>query len=262
MGRVLAIGDIHGGLKALKQIWERAEVSIDDQIIFLGDYVDGWADSFDVVEHLMGLDKAYNCIFIMGNHDLWLREWLTQGMIPMIGPGTSWKDVGGQSTIRSYTERPPTDMETHMKFLNRLHHYYEDEQRRLFVHAGYTQGGGARFENPTRNLWWDRSLLEKAYAHENKFRKRPELKEDMMPGVLTAYNEIFIGHTSTQLYDTIHPMRVCNLINLDTGGGHRHGKLTIMDVDTKEYWQSDKLKDLYSDDPQNEYFKNEGENLI
>jgi serine/threonine protein phosphatase 1 len=41
MHRKLVIGDIHGGLRALHQIMDRAKVTTDDTLIFLGDYVDG-----------------------------------------------------------------------------------------------------------------------------------------------------------------------------------------------------------------------------
>ena len=40
MTRTLVIGDIHGGLRALHQIMERAKVTANDKLIFLGDYVD------------------------------------------------------------------------------------------------------------------------------------------------------------------------------------------------------------------------------
>ena len=40
------------------------------------------------------------------------------------------------------------------------------------------------------------------------------------------------------------PMNRCNVWNLDTGAGYR-GKLTIMDIDSKEYWQSDMAILLY-----------------
>ncbi len=43
---------------------------------------------------------------------------------------------------------------------------------------------------------------------------------------------------------TTLPMHVCNIWNLDTGGGW-YGKLTIMNLQTKEYWQSDYVQDLY-----------------
>jgi serine/threonine protein phosphatase 1 len=41
MNRTLVIGDIHGAYKALLQIMDRAKVDDDDQLIFLGDFVDG-----------------------------------------------------------------------------------------------------------------------------------------------------------------------------------------------------------------------------
>ena len=40
------------------------------------------------------------------------------------------------------------------------------------------------------------------------------------------------------------PMHAANVWNLDTGAGH-DGKLTIMDVDTKQFWQSDAVTALY-----------------
>ena len=36
-GRTLAIGDIHGGLRALQQALQRAVVTTDDLLVFLGD---------------------------------------------------------------------------------------------------------------------------------------------------------------------------------------------------------------------------------
>ena len=36
MSRILVIGDIHGGLRALHQIMERAKVTKEDVLIFLG----------------------------------------------------------------------------------------------------------------------------------------------------------------------------------------------------------------------------------
>ena len=52
MNRTLVIGDIHGGLRALHQIMERAKVSITDTLLFLGDYVVGWSQSPQVIDYL------------------------------------------------------------------------------------------------------------------------------------------------------------------------------------------------------------------
>ena len=59
MSRTLVIGDIHGGLRALHQIFERANVSKEDTLIFLGDYVDGWSESPDVLDFLIEFFQYY-----------------------------------------------------------------------------------------------------------------------------------------------------------------------------------------------------------
>ena len=41
--RTIAIGDIHGGLKALVQLLNTLEIKDEDHLIFMGDYVDGWS---------------------------------------------------------------------------------------------------------------------------------------------------------------------------------------------------------------------------
>nr|HPH33013.1 metallophosphoesterase [Chitinophagaceae bacterium] len=75
MKRTLVIGDIHGGLRALKQVLERANVNPDDRLVFLGDLVDGWSESAQVVDYVMELALQQECIFIKGNHDEWCEDW-------------------------------------------------------------------------------------------------------------------------------------------------------------------------------------------
>ena len=58
------------------------------------------------------------------------------------------------------------------------------------------------------------------------------------------FKEVFIGHTSTQFWKEDKPMNAANIWNLDTGGGFK-GKISIMDINTKEYWQSDNGDILY-----------------
>lgn len=70
------------------------------------------------------------------------------------------------------------------------------------------------------------------------------LKEKPKFKMINEFKEIFIGHTSTQFLKEDTPMHAANIWNLDTGGGW-FGYITIMDVDTKEYWQSDDARSLY-----------------
>ena len=60
MNRTLVIGDIHGGLKGLVQVLERAKVTKDDTLIFLGDYVDGWSETAPLLDFLIELNKNYH----------------------------------------------------------------------------------------------------------------------------------------------------------------------------------------------------------
>lgn len=41
MKRTFVIGDIHGACKALEQVMGKIEITENDTLIFLGDYVDG-----------------------------------------------------------------------------------------------------------------------------------------------------------------------------------------------------------------------------
>ena len=58
------------------------------------------------------------------------------------------------------------------------------------------------------------------------------------------FNKVFIGHTSTLNWGKTEPMFAANVVNIDTGAGF-NGKVTIMDTETGDYWQSDLVKDLY-----------------
>ena len=96
--RTFVIGDIHGGLKALIQVLNKVEVKDDDKLIFVGDYVDGWSESAQVIQFLMELSEKINCVFIKGNHDVWCEDWLKTGYV-----NPTWYMHGGKETMESYT---------------------------------------------------------------------------------------------------------------------------------------------------------------
>ncbi|PCI00020.1 MAG: serine/threonine protein phosphatase, partial [Flavobacteriaceae bacterium] len=56
-----------------------------------------------------------------------------------------------------------------------------------------------------------------------------------------------IGHTATTRYGEILPINGGNLWNLDTGAAF-YGKLTGMDVETKAFFQSDVVMELYPEE--------------
>ena len=237
-GRTLVIGDIHAGLKALEQVFQRAKVSQSDRLIFLGDYVDGWSTAVETVDFLMELEKTHNCVFLRGNHDelcsLWLR---TEEDNPM------WLQHGGASSVYAYAKADTTTIRKHIRFFDELLNYHLDSDNRLYLHAGFTNVKGVAHEYFEKTFYWDRTLWELALS------LNPYLKKDdhFYPKRLLHYNEIFIGHTPVTRIGKTTPQKAANVWNIDTGAAFL-GPLSLMDVDSKAVWQSDPVHTLYPDE--------------
>ncbi|HOZ78157.1 MAG TPA: metallophosphoesterase family protein [Ferruginibacter sp.] len=235
MQRTLVIGDIHGGLKALQQVLDKAAVTSSDTLIFLGDYVDGWSESAAVVEFVMQLSLQQQCIFIKGNHDVWCEDWLRTGYAD-----STWLFHGGEPTVSSYSTLSLETKQTHLQFFERMPYYHIDKNNRLFIHAGFTSMHGPQKEFHSSNFSWDRTLWEMAITMD----KRIERDSLLYPKRLKLFEEIYIGHTPTLYYNMEVPMQGCNVWNVDTGAAFT-GKLSIMDINSKQYWQSVEVKKLY-----------------
>ena len=236
--RTLVIGDIHGGLRALNQVLERAAVTTEDQLIFLGDYVDGWSEAVETVNFLIQLRVTHECIFLKGNHDELCQNWLKTG-----SDNPLWLRSGGDATVLSYNNAPDTLRDIHLQFFNQLEDYYLDANNRLFLHAGFTNVNGVGYEYFSKTFYWDRTLWELALS------LNPDLREDspLYPKRLKHYHEIYIGHTPVTRIGKTTPHKASKVWNIDTGAAFK-GHLSIIDVDTKEYWQSDPVYTLYPDE--------------
>ena len=166
MNRTLVIGDIHGGLRAVHQIIERAKVTTNDTLIFLGDYVDGWSQSPQVIDYLIDLGKKQNCIFVRGNHDELLLNWLNES-----SDNLQWYNHGGEATVNAYASVSEAKKKEHIEFLKSLVNYHLDDQNRLFVHAGFTNMNGVEYEYYPRFFSWDRTLWETALSLDENLDK-------------------------------------------------------------------------------------------
>ena len=237
--RTLVIGDIHAGLRALQQVMDSAAVTPDDRLIFLGDYVDGWSEALETVNYLIELQGSHNCIFLRGNHDQLCEEWLlTEKNNPL------WLKHGGQATMDSYAKADLQSRKIHLDFFANLQDYLLDDENRLFLHAGFTNMHGVDYEYFSKNFYWDRTLWELALALD------PDLKpgDSLYPRRLTHYQEIYIGHTPVTRIGKTYPYRAANVWNIDTGAAFK-GPLSIIDVETKQVWQSEPAYILYPGEP-------------
>ncbi|AXY73031.1 phosphoesterase [Paraflavitalea soli] len=245
------MGDIHGGHKALLQCLQRSGFDYErDTLIQLGDIADGYDEVFACVETLL---TVRHLVAIKGNHDDWFQTFIRTGFHPQY-----WNQ-GGEGTLRSYliaagkqdlipaygnihpqALNPPDIPATHRHFFNHQRLYYLDDHMNCFVHAGFDRRLPFREQLP-HLYYWDRELWLEALSWEatNRGKKRPARFK-----MATRFHEVFIGHTRTIMWGTDQPMKAANVNNIDTGGGGG-GRLTIMNVETKECWQSDPVNSLY-----------------
>jgi len=227
--KVCAVGDIHGAYKALIQCFKRSKFDYKkDRLIVMGDVCDGYPDVKKCIDELLTIK---HCELVIGNHDMWSLDWALRGDKPEI-----WTSQGGDRTIASYSGGPMP--QAHIDFLKGGQLWIERENQ-VFVHGGFNPDISLS-SHSAQALVWDRELLDMACRKQVDGHKCR----------LGKYKDIFVGHTTTELYNTLQPIHVCNVWNIDTGAGWS-GKLTIMDVDSKEYWQSELTPDLYGGTPDN-----------
>lgn len=231
--KTFVIGDLHGNYKALIQCLERSKFDRNiDRLICLGDIVDGFPDTKACVETL----RTLNIHLLIGNHDVWALNYWKGAPAEVL-----WLKQGGQATIDSYGgEKPPKE---HLNFFDAAWPFIEWKNT-LFVHGGFNHQTSIEGQD-LDDLCWDRQMVETAW--KKTIRNQPYK--------FGPYEDIFVGHTSTQCFGvwdgthiierrTVKPLQLCNIWMIDTGAGW-DGKLTIMNVETKEYWQSDLALQLY-----------------
>jgi serine/threonine protein phosphatase 1 len=226
--RRFAIGDIHGNYKALVQCLDIVDFDFEnDELISLGDICDGYPDTHLCVQLLM---KIKHLVWIKGNHDIWAQNWM-QGFMDMRElEAQSWLDNGGESTRDCYMDNYEMAAEQRRFWIEKPVPYHRIDDIG-FVHADVNPL--LKFNEHvgySRNiLFWGRDLVKAA-------EQRPDDTIEYAEGIKV----LFVGHTAR--YNG--PIITKSLINLDTGAGWA-GRLTIMDIDTKEYWQSRTGPELY-----------------
>ena len=225
--RTFVIGDIHGAYKALLQCFERSGFDrIKDRLIVIGDVCDGYPEVRQCIDELL---KVKHCDLVIDNHDMWALDWAVRGDKPKI-----WMSQGGDRTIASYGGGCMP--KAHIDFLKNGQLWIEVNNQ-IFVHGGFNPDISLSNHN-AQTLVWDRTLFDAAW-------KMQSIGNECKLG---SYKDIFVGHTATEFYNTLKLIHACNVWNIDTGAGWS-GKLTIMNVATKEYWQSDLTQDLYGGMP-------------
>lgn len=192
------IGDIHGYLDKLLSLMKvlKSNFQDDDTFVFLGDYIDRGYHSYEVIEFLISLSKKANTVFLTGNHEVMLKNYLAgddfHGM---------FLHNGGRATIESYKRnikkfRLPY---THEIFLNNLDNYFEGEDF-IAVHAGL---------NPSVEKIEDQNKQDMIWIREAFFNSSRRWEKT-----------IIFGHTPTTIIHGSEPVYfndLKNIIGVDSG---------------------------------------------
>ena len=105
----IAIGDVHGNLRALTNLLERIspELGDTDTVVFLGDYVDRGPDSRGCIDRILEFREAIRAqvVALLGNHEDWLLRTYNDYSCH------SWVlGMRGLDTIRSYSVEAATEL--------------------------------------------------------------------------------------------------------------------------------------------------------
>ena len=137
-----AIGDIHGELERLEVLLGVLPLTSADRFVFLGDYIDRGPESRAVIDRLIALEREYPCVFLLGNHESMLLDFLGHSGPAYCG-GSALFSNGGDKTLAEYgffdlpasSRSSFTLPKSHEDFFLRLKLYHREEDY-LFVHAG------------------------------------------------------------------------------------------------------------------------------
>ncbi len=168
-----AVGDIHGELGKLDRLLHKLELRSEDRLVFLGDYIDRGPESAGVVSRLLELSRHHACVFLLGNHESMMLDFLGfRG--PAYFGGDAFLLNGGDRTLASYgyfrgPDPKPEEFDlppAHEAFYRALKPYHVEGDY-VFVHAGLgekvLQSGDPAYalrRSRYEDLLWNRSTAE------------------------------------------------------------------------------------------------------
>ncbi|MFK7899242.1 MAG: metallophosphoesterase family protein [Cyclobacteriaceae bacterium] len=148
--RSFALGDIHGCFTTCKTLLEDViQLTLNDTLYILGDYIDRGNDSKKVIDYLLDLKEAgYSLCFLRGNHEQMLLNSLNNKKKEQ-----QWLAHGGKETLASFGVASAQELdEKYIQFFNELAYYVEYKEY-ILVHAGLNFKIKDPFKDTHAMLW-------------------------------------------------------------------------------------------------------------
>lgn len=160
--KTIAIGDVHGDLEQLRALWSKLpELTSEDTLVFLGDYIDRGPNSREVVEFVRQLPHHIpaRVVALMGNHEQILLDAYEHGqcdnlMPPSNGVSATYRSFSGEAVENGSQFQRMLEVrrwlpEAVYEWMKALPLWYEDEWA-IYVHAGL-EGEGKVWFHPTKS---------------------------------------------------------------------------------------------------------------
>ncbi|WP_228352489.1 metallophosphoesterase [Variimorphobacter saccharofermentans] len=152
MSIIYAMSDIHGCLLQFEEALSLIDLSGDNKLVLLGDYIHGGPDSYGVLEKIMELEQTYGndkVIVLVGNHE----DMAMNGRWPI-----------SEDRFADDDKDYEVDDDKYLYWMQTLRRYYTTENQ-IFCHAGVDEDAGDMWEWGTD----DYTFTEKYPAETGKF---------------------------------------------------------------------------------------------
>ncbi len=246
MKRNLIVCDIHGMYNRLLSVLARSGFAPEqDNLYAVGDFCDRGPEPIKVLDYLMSLPHFYP---IVGNHDIWLYEYLSG-----CGPANIWLDPrnGGKATYEVFKDIPQ-DKKTQIRQWYGSFPFLRTTQNSIILHAGppssvangkdllrlmdgmtlaeafRTKRFVGSYISLVDEIVWDRDYIRSAVLSEAGAQpsREPFETDKMLICGHTPLNEVFQSHKY-------------NITCIDTGSFVPEGRITVMDMDSGELFFSE-----------------------
>jgi serine/threonine protein phosphatase 1 len=212
--RTIAIGDVHGQLAALSELFVKIEQTGWDRLVFLGDYIDRGPDSKGTIDFIRSLQDVHGSdkvVAIKGNHEDMCLHAFSQYDVNDSELGAAFYFNGGESTLDSFKAAGFSGIpQDYLDWMKALPVRYEDEKAH-YIHAGALPGLPIDEQEDSDLLWERDTFLKTEYTWDKV---------------------VIHGHTPME-----QVVERPNIISIDTGAGYGR-MLTAFCVETKEFMQA------------------------
>lgn len=239
VGRNLIIGDIHGMYDRMLSALSNAGFDpVQDTLYSVGDLCDRGEGNLEVVQYLMDLPHF---LPVVGNHDLWLYQFLSDK-----GASSTWLMPinGGQKTYEAFSVLGYGMRWKIRKWLGSFA-IARFNEKYIILHAGIPEmiGNEAQLESllegvTLKDVFSDGKLPDKLI--EGVVWDRDYIKSALFPGQygrkpFRTERTILCGHTP--LVKVLNSSEY-HIICIDTGSFVPFGHITVMDMDSGEFFSS------------------------